>query len=294
MAVLIAGRRSGSGERSTTRARFSTCWCNGGATPGRPRNLCANCSRSRASRLRRSSPIGCDPTEQRRRNSAYRLDMSKACGRTTGPRIRICRCDDASGRCNVSNRPDRRNGSYPFTPSSITRSTFNGILFPATRSAPSEAKRSKIGRQRRRPELEPSPTDFVRPKPSSRDSTRGGGPQGWRGRLSGRLFVSRPVCAARALARAASPSPFATVTGATSITGRFAAATAAAKAAEVGRAGVCPRGTVGGPAPPRPSTASLVAAHVRSILRRHVMIIAARAATAKFPIATAVALTLLS
>ena len=36
---------------------------------------------------------------------------------------------------------------------------------------PSEAKRSKIGRQRRRPEQEPSPTDFVRPKPSSRDST---------------------------------------------------------------------------------------------------------------------------
>jgi hypothetical protein len=46
-------------------------------------------------------------------------------------------------------------------------------LFPATRSAPSEAKRSKIGRQRRRPELEPSPTDFARPKPSSRDSTDG-------------------------------------------------------------------------------------------------------------------------
>jgi hypothetical protein len=33
-------------------------------------------------------------------------------------------------------------------------------LFPATSSAPSEAKRSRIGRQRRRPELEPSPSDF--------------------------------------------------------------------------------------------------------------------------------------
>ena len=53
----------------------------------------------------------------------------------------------------------------------VVHNSFNGILFPATRSAPSEAKRSKIGRQRRRPELEPSPTDFVRPKPSSRDST---------------------------------------------------------------------------------------------------------------------------
>jgi hypothetical protein len=58
MAVLIAGRRFGSAERSTTRARFSSCWCNGGATPGRPRNSCANCSGSRALRLRRSSPIG--------------------------------------------------------------------------------------------------------------------------------------------------------------------------------------------------------------------------------------------
>src|SRR5262249_15416784 len=83
----------------------------------------------------------------------------------------------APRRCNVSNRPDRRNGSYPFTPSSITRSTFNAILFPATRSALSEAKRSRIGRQRRRPELDPSPAEFVRPKPSSRDSTaaRAGG-----------------------------------------------------------------------------------------------------------------------
>ena len=78
----------------------------------------------------------------------------------TEPRIRICRCDDARGRCNASSRPDRRNGSYPFTPSSITRSTFNAILFPAPRSAPSEAMRSKIGRQRRRPELEPSPSDL--------------------------------------------------------------------------------------------------------------------------------------
>ena len=154
-----------------TRARFSISLCNDGAMQGRPRSSCANCSGSRASRPRRSSPIGCAPTERRRRNSAYRLDMSKACARTTGPKIRICQCDDASGRCNVSNRRDRRNGSYPFTPSSITRSTFSAILFPATRSAPSEAKRSRIGRQRRRPELEPSPSDFRSAKASSRDST---------------------------------------------------------------------------------------------------------------------------
>jgi hypothetical protein len=180
--LTLASRRDGGSDRRQTiltlasgrrRGRFSTCWCNGGAAPGRPRNLCANCSRSRASRLRRSSPIGCAPTERRRRNSAYRFDMSKACSRTTGPRIRICQCDDASGRCNVSNRPDRRNSSYPFTPSSTTRSTFNAILFPATRSALSEAKRFRIGGRRLRPEQEPSPTDFVRPKPSSRDSTAG-------------------------------------------------------------------------------------------------------------------------
>src|SRR5882757_9986732 len=40
---------------------------------------------------------------QPRRNWACRLAKSKACGRTTGPRIRICRCDDASGRCSVLN-----------------------------------------------------------------------------------------------------------------------------------------------------------------------------------------------
>jgi hypothetical protein len=91
---------------------------------------------------------------------ACRPAMSKACGRTTGPRIRICRCDDASGRCSVSNRPGQRSGSYPFTPSSITRLTFNAILLPATRSASSEAKRCRIGRQRQRAKLESSPSDF--------------------------------------------------------------------------------------------------------------------------------------
>ena len=80
--------------------------------------------------------------------------------RTIGPRIRISRCDDASGRCSVSNRPDQRNGSCPFKPPSTTHSTFNAILFPATRSASSEGKRCRTGGQRQRPELEPSPSDF--------------------------------------------------------------------------------------------------------------------------------------
>jgi hypothetical protein len=38
----------------------------------------------------------------------------------------------------------------------VVHNSFNAILFPATPSAPSEAKRSKIGRQRPLPELEPS------------------------------------------------------------------------------------------------------------------------------------------
>lgn len=105
-----------------------------------------------------------------RRNSAYQHDMSKACARTTEPRIRIFRFVDASGRCSGSNHPDQRNGSYPFTPSSTTRSTFSAISFPATHFASSEAKRCRIGGQRQRPELEPNLRPPVRPKPSSRDS----------------------------------------------------------------------------------------------------------------------------
>jgi hypothetical protein len=42
----------------------------------------------------------------------------------------------------------------------ITRATFNAILFPATRSALSEAKRCKIGVRRQWPEHEPSPSDI--------------------------------------------------------------------------------------------------------------------------------------
>ena len=91
---------------------------------------------------------------------ACRLATSKACGRTTGPRIRICRCDDASGRCSVLNRPGQRNASCPFKPPSTIRSVFNAILFPATRCASSEEKRCRTGGQRLRPELEPRPSDF--------------------------------------------------------------------------------------------------------------------------------------
>jgi putative transposase len=40
------------------------------------------------------------------------------------------------------------------------QNTFNVQLFPATRSASSEAKRCRIGGRRQRPELEPSPSDL--------------------------------------------------------------------------------------------------------------------------------------
>jgi len=72
-------------------------------------------------------------------------------------RIHIFRFVDASGRCSGSNRQDRRNGSCPFTPPSKTPSTSNAILFPAARSASSEAKPSRIGGQRRRLEFKPVP-----------------------------------------------------------------------------------------------------------------------------------------
>jgi DDE domain len=84
----------------------------------------------------------------------------RVCAKIIGLRIHIFRFVDVSGRCNGSNRPDQRNGSCPFTPPSRTPSTSNAILFPATRSAPSEAKPSGIGGQRPRLESKPSSSDF--------------------------------------------------------------------------------------------------------------------------------------
>ena len=47
----------------------------------------------------------------------------------------------------------QRNASCLYKPPSTTRSTFNAILFPATRSASSEEKRCRSGEQRPRLEL---------------------------------------------------------------------------------------------------------------------------------------------
>jgi hypothetical protein len=49
--------------------------------------------------------------------------MSRACARTIGPRTPIFRFVDASGRFNVSNRPDQRNAL--FAVHAAVQNTFN-------------------------------------------------------------------------------------------------------------------------------------------------------------------------
>ena len=107
---------------------------------------------------RRQTSFG--PMERPGLDCDCRFAMSRVCAKIIGLRIHIFRFVDASGRCNGSNRPDQRNGSCLFTPPSRTPSTSNAILFPATRSAPSEAKPSGIGGQRPRLESKPSSCDF--------------------------------------------------------------------------------------------------------------------------------------
>ncbi len=80
--------------------------------------------------------------------------MSGACARTIGLRTRINRHDDASARCNDSNRPDQPSGSCPFMPPSKTPSTSGAISHPAARSASSETKRSEHGETPPRPEVQ--------------------------------------------------------------------------------------------------------------------------------------------
>jgi hypothetical protein len=137
------------------------------------------------SRFRFSGPeTGCALTVRQRPKSACRLATSGACARTIGPRVRMNRLDDASGKCSVSNRPDRPNDSCLFTPPSKTRSTSNAISPPAARSASSETKRSGRGEPPPRPEPELRLPIFTRPKFSSRDSAA---------TLSGCTFASPSV-----------------------------------------------------------------------------------------------------
>jgi hypothetical protein len=59
-------------------------------------------------------------------------------------------------------------GFCAFTPQFRTCSMSNAILFPATRSAPHEAKPCRIGGQRRRLEFKSISADFPSAKPGSR------------------------------------------------------------------------------------------------------------------------------
>ena len=77
-----------------------------------------------------------------------RPGMSRVCARTTGPRIRISRSDDESGRCRASSRPDRPSDFSASTPRSTTRSTCNATSFPAARFACSGRGPRKRGRTR--------------------------------------------------------------------------------------------------------------------------------------------------
>src|SRR5271157_4717739 len=110
------------------------------------------------------SPISFARTARQSPQWDCRLGTSKGCGGTIGPRIRINRLDDASGRCSVLNRPDQPNDSCLFTPPSKTRSTSSAISHPAARSASSETKRSGRGEPPPRPEPELRLPIFTRPK----------------------------------------------------------------------------------------------------------------------------------
>ena len=76
--------------------------------------------------------------------------------RTIGPRIRINRHDDASARCNASNRPVQPSASCRFTPPSSAPSTSSAISHPAIRSASSETKHSGDGKRLPLPKPEPA------------------------------------------------------------------------------------------------------------------------------------------
>ena len=84
-------------------------------------------------------------TAQQSRRSDCRLATSRACARTTEPRIRISRPDGASTKFSASNRPDQRSASFQFTPSFTTHSTSNAISHLAARSASSGTKHSGHG-----------------------------------------------------------------------------------------------------------------------------------------------------
>jgi transposase len=95
--------------------------------------------------------------------------MSRACARTIGPRIRICRCDDASGRCSVLNRLDQRNGSCLFKPPSSIRLVFHAIVFAQHAPRPQRGSVADLAGDDCGLNSSRALPTFVCPKPSSRD-----------------------------------------------------------------------------------------------------------------------------
>jgi transposase-like protein len=72
-----------------------------------------------------------------RRRSGFRPATSRACARTTGPKIRISPPGGGSARCSVSSHRDRPSAFLPFMPPFTTRSTFSVISSRAARFAAS-------------------------------------------------------------------------------------------------------------------------------------------------------------
>jgi hypothetical protein len=97
--------------------------------------------------------------------------MSRACARTTGPRIRISRSDRESDRCRASSRPERLSVLSACTQPSTTLSTSNVTFSHAARFACSGRRQRKRGRTRpsrrhredRRPNRATAPIDVSVP-----------------------------------------------------------------------------------------------------------------------------------
>src|SRR5271165_4158722 len=142
------------------KARFSISWCNDGGNKAAAVKLMRKLLKKQGFAPDVLVTDNCALTARPSRRWDCRLAMSRACGTTIGPRIRISRRDDANARCSGSNRLDQPNGSCPFMAPSIARSTSSAISRPATRSASSETTRSGRGEPRRQHEPELRLPDF--------------------------------------------------------------------------------------------------------------------------------------
>jgi DDE domain len=126
----------GSSGRSTTRARFSISLCNGGATRRRPQSSCANCSGSRASRPRRSLPIGCAPTKAQLGLLARHEQGLRKNNRAENSHLPARRRERKMQRFKSPGSAQRFLSVYASVKK--IRSTFSAILSPEPRSTSSE------------------------------------------------------------------------------------------------------------------------------------------------------------